>query len=138
MVRVKMDHIAHTATLLGEMRAFHNTMDPISQDSVQAIRYPVGFVDPLTGTLDARQPIYNAPELIRWIENRRTYPHSRAPVDVAHLFDEIDAVRWADLRRLRYMNGEACRATTTARPRACWKTRRRECGRHRPLRTSEP
>jgi hypothetical protein len=106
MMRVKMDHTAHTAALYGEMRAFHNAMDPISQDSVQAIRYPVGFVDPLTGALDPRQPIYNAPELIQWIEDHRTYPHSRAPVDVRRLFDQIDAVHWRDLRTLRFVNGE--------------------------------
>lgn len=107
-----MSHtVPHTATLYDSMHRFRRATDPITQNNVTEIQHPVGFVHPLTGQLDPRHPIYEAGELIQWITDRdhRTYPHNREQVDVNNLFDQIDAVRWTDLRRQPFINGRAVR-----------------------------
>ncbi len=113
-----MDRTAHTATLLGRISDFDGVVCPISQDDVHEIQHPVGFVDPSTGRLSRRHPIYGARQLITWIGDpgHRFYPHSRARVDVERLFDEIDAVRWTNLRTLpRNYHRETTRMLEEAR-----------------------
>ncbi len=85
--------VPHTAVRFGRLSDFGESIDPITRQRVHNIRYPVGILGP-DGSLDARQPVYNAPELMRWLRRRSTLPHSNEQVDLDHLRRKIDAVHW--------------------------------------------
>lgn len=56
------------------------------------IRNPIAMLT--GGEPDARQPVYNAPGLFRWLRINRTLPHNRGPVDFSRLTEQMDAVQW--------------------------------------------
>ena len=85
--------VPHTAVRFGRLSDFGESIDPITRRRVHNIRYPVGILGP-DSSLDARQPVYNAPELMRWLRRRSTLPHSNERVDLNHLRRKIDAVHW--------------------------------------------